>query len=578
MKKRRISFNLKVKLILLLSLPVLAYIGSNFYWLNKYDQDMSAITQSLFHTTHNVNTLVLNADRDLYQALSAYEQLKLKQLGGADASAELSDMQTNAEQAAERMAQADEILQAAGMTELVKKDDSTTINTVFERFTSDYPAWKTAMEAAAAQETAVLPSELLEQFESLRGGLNLVGEILDEYAANQTAVYAEQLKSEKVSAYSGMGACTILIALVGFFLIRNMSRVVDYMKRLTDAVSAGDLREHPAIKRGDDELGQIAGSIEAMTNNLRHLIGTISFNANQVKRSSEQMQVASQQSSEAGSSVAVEIQDVSDGMETQTKAAEESARAMVEMAVGIGRVAENTSAISEYSSSTTQMTNSGKQQIEHLVKQMIGIKTILADLSRIVANLNGRSREIGQIAVQITSFSNQTNILSLNASIEAARAGEHGRGFTVVAEEIRKLAAGSLQSADVINQLVAATQDEVSSASGVMDRTLVEVEQGNQLLNEVTESFTRIQSSIMNIASQIHDNSAITEQMSASAEQVSATMEQSAHTAQMTLDSTRSVAAATEEQLALMEDITLAADQLRSIVDALTDSVASFKV
>jgi methyl-accepting chemotaxis protein len=207
---------------------------------------------------------------------------------------------------------------------------------------------------------------------------------------------------------------------------------------------------------------------------------------------------------------------------------------------------------------------------------MQGIKEVIEKLAGIVTKLNERSNEIGSIAENITSFSNQTSILSLNASIEAARAGEHGRGFAVVAGEIRKLAAQSLQSADIINQLVTSTQSEMSHASNVMDATLGEVAKGGDLMKKVNESFTMIRDSIQSIAAQIHDNSAITEEMSASSEEVSATMEQSAHAAQNNLSSTQNVAAATQEQLALMEEIERSASHLQDIVSELDRSVSTF--
>ncbi|TYP77925.1 methyl-accepting chemotaxis protein [Paenibacillus methanolicus] len=578
MKKRRISLSLRAKLLLLMSLPILMYAGSNVYILSKYGADMSN-ANALFEQTNEITTNVLNADRDLYQSLSAYQLLKSGGMSQDRASLAQEDMLANVKQASERLQKAEEIANSAGMMELKKSDGDTTVQEIIASFRENFKVWVDDLGSSLAVSDGTAPNEdFMNRFIELRGSLNTIGEILEEYAGAQSELSKKQLEDFKLQSYIGIAACVIAIGVVSFFIIRNLYRVVGYMISLTRAVADGDLRPRPAFKRGNDELGKIADSIETMASSLRGLIGTISENADHVSASSKQMQLTSKQSTEAASSVAVDIQSVSDGMESQTRGAEESARAIVEMAVGIARVAENTSSISEYSTATSQKAEQGQQQIDLLVSQMQGIKSVIQSLSGIVDSLNERSREIGQIAEQITSFSNQTNILSLNASIEAARAGEHGRGFTVVAGEIRNLAAASLQSATTINELVAATQGEVASATGVMTKTLTEVEQGSKLLANVTESFTQIRGSIESIASQIHDNSAITEQMSASSEQVSATMEQSAHTAQLTLDSTRSVAAATEEQLALMEDITSAADQLQRIVSQLTESVTSFKV
>ncbi|MFC4103884.1 methyl-accepting chemotaxis protein [Paenibacillus xanthanilyticus] len=578
MPKKRISLSLRAKLLLLIALPISMYAGSNVYILNTYDTDMTDANR-LFEQTNEITANVLNADRDLYQAISSYQLLKSGGLNQERAALAQEDMLNNVKQASERLKKAEEAAKAAGMMDLKNSAGDTSVKEVIASFADGFKAWVDDLGTSLAVQDSTAPSEdFLNRFNELRGSLDTIGEILDEYAATQVDLSSQHREDFKLQMYVGIAVCIIVIGLVSYFIIRNLYRVVDYMMSLTRSVAEGDLRPRPALKRGNDELGKIAESIEKMAGNLRDLIGTISENAKHVSASSIQMQLVSKQSTEAASSVAVDIQSVTDGMESQTRGAEESARAIVEMAVGIARVAENTSSISEYSASTSQKAEQGQHQIDQLVSQMQGVKNVIQSLSGIVDSLNERSREIGQIAAQITSFSNQTNILSLNASIEAARAGEHGRGFTVVAGEIRNLAAASLQSASTINELVAATQGEVTNATGVMTKTLAEVEQGSKLLANVTESFTQIRGSIQNIASQIHDNSAITEQMSASSEQVSATMEQTAETAQQNLDSTRNVAAATEEQLALMDDITSAADQLQQIVSQLTESVASFKV
>lgn len=578
MTKRRKSLSLRAKLLLLISIPILMYAGSNVYILSKYDADMTS-ANALFAKTNDITTNVLNADRDLYQSLSAYQLLKSGGLSQEQAASAQEDMLANVKQASERLQKAEELVQAANMMNLKKSDGETTVKEIIASFREDFKVWVDELGSSLAVQDGTAPnSAFMNQFTGLRGSLDSISQILEEYASAQSEQSKQQLDDFKVQTYIGIACCVILIGLICYFIIRNMYRVVGYMITLTRAVAEGDLRPRQAFKRGNDELGKIADSIETMADSLRGLIGTISANAEHVSASSKQMQLASKQSTESASGVAVDIQRVGDGMETQTRAAEESARAIVEMAVGIARVAENTSTISEYSRTTSQKAEKGQQQIDKLVSQMQGIKDVIQSLSGIVGSLNERSREIGQIAEQITTFSNQTNILSLNASIEAARAGEHGRGFTVVAGEIRNLAAASLQSASTINELVSATQGEVSNATGAMTKTLAEVEHGSKLLANVTESFTHIRGSIQSIASQIHDNSAITEQMSASSEQVSATMEQSAHAAQQNLESTRNVASATEEQLALMEEITSSADQLQRIVLQLTESVSTFKV
>lgn len=565
--------------MLLTAFPIVLYVASTLYWMERYDSDMNKLSHSLFETTNKVNTLVLNADRDFYQSLAALQVLESSLSDPATAKQMQEEFVANAEQAEERIGEAFGILEKNGMYDLKKKDGGQSIRMIADAFHANYPEWfKGAKSAAEDGQSKVFNSELMIIFEETREGINIIGEILDEYAAEQMAKAAKETAEIKTVSGISLVICLLVILIVGYLIIRNISRMIRYVNRLMSAVSIGDLREQPSIKHSGDEIGAIAHAIEVMISKVRGLIAAISDNALGVSTASEQMNASAKQSAAAAAHVAEEIQQVNEGMEVQARGASETSRAIDEMAVGIGKIAENTSLISEASMRTSDDAGHGQTKLEQLNKQMDGIRAVIMQLSDIIAKLNERSKEIGLIAENITTFSKQTNILSLNASIEAARAGEQGRGFSVVADEIRKLAAQSLHSADVINQLVHATQGEVADASNVMAETLSEMSVGSELLGQVNASFNHIRHSIQSIAAQIHDNSAITEQMSASSEEVSAAMEQSASAAQTNMSNTQNVASATQEQLAVMEEITHASEHLKGIVDKLEQSVATFKI
>jgi len=119
---------------------------------------------------------------------------------------------------------------------------------------------------------------------------------------------------------------------------------------------------------------------------------------------------------------------------------------------------------------------------------------------------------------------------------------------------------------------------DISSASGSMGQTLVEVEKSSSTIEVLDDQFMRIADAIQRMSEQLQENSAIAEQMSASAEQVSASMEMSSQTAADNLGKIQSVAAATEEQLALMGSMSESAAQLQEIVSDLSNAVSHFKV
>jgi methyl-accepting chemotaxis protein len=140
--------------------------------------------------------------------------------------------------------------------------------------------------------------------------------------------------------------------------------------------------------------------------------------------------------------------------------------------------------------------------------------------------------------------------------------------------EIRKLASQSIESAEGINQLIHETRVEIASVSESMNATKHEASTGSTMMQEVNQSFHTIMESV----TQIHETSAITQQISASSEQISATMDHSASSSTNILMKSQGVAAATEEQLAIMQNIAAASEQLRSVVNTLNESVSYFKI
>ncbi|CAM3618490.1 methyl-accepting chemotaxis protein [Paenibacillus lupini] len=571
-------FNLKWKLALIGVLPLFFYVFTSTYLLTELKKTNETMSHDVYGVSARSASLILNADRDLYQAFSAYQYLALGNLNEGGKTEWNKVLNENLKDAAGRVNEAKSIFEANKLLE-IKGEDGRTIGQLIEEFNTEYGTWAEVVIGSIQTGNAVdKDAEVREQFEKARGGLDDLNSFLESSADQQIAESKEQLNSTKNSIYIGMSVATILLSLLIYFSIRSVMRTVRAVMVKMKMVADGDLTAERSLKRSKDELGDILRSVDDMIDVLKRLITSIVSSAKDVGSSTTQLNIVSQESASASQHVAANIQEVTSGTEVQARSAEETAKAIEEMAIGIHRLAENTSASAEQSVSTAAEAGQGQESLERLIEQMGEVKDVIAQLSDTIETLETRSQQIGAIAENITAFANQTNILSLNASIEAARAGEHGRGFAVVAGEIRKLAASSLESADGIHQLVAETRGEITGASSYMVRTLEEVHRSNNRIEELQQSLAVIVAAIDNMTEQLQENSAITEQMSASSEQVNASMEQSASSAAANLERTESVAAATEEQLALMESIASAASQLDGVARELNQAVNTFKV
>ena len=201
-----------------------------------------------------------------------------------------------------------------------------------------------------------------------------------------------------------------------------------------------------------------------------------------------------------------------------------------------------------------------------------------SETNAVIKDLDSKSAEIGKIIEVITGIADQTNLLALNAAIEAARAGEHGKGFAVVADEVRKLAELSRQSASQISGLIEVIQKETHQVVEMMNKGTVEISEGTQLVEETGRTFDQILKSIENVSSEIQEVSAISEEMSASVQQVNASIEEVTKIARDSVSSTAEIASATEEQLASMEEVASSSASLANLAENLREMVGKFKI
>ena len=365
---------------------------------------------------------------------------------------------------------------------------------------------------------------------------------------------------------------------IAIFISRMISKPVQLVSRAAEEVANGNLAVEKINVKNKDEIGELAASFNAMTTNLRDLIFQVSSTSEQVASSAEEMMASADQTNAATNQVATAIQEVASGAELQGKNTEESARAVGEMSVGIQKVAETTSTVAESASDTTKQAQYGHEALAKVISQMKSINQTTNETNTVIKDLDKKSAEIGKIIEVITGIADQTNLLALNAAIEAARAGEHGKGFAVVADEVRKLAELSRQSAKQISGLIEVIQKDTHSVVQMMNKGIVEISTGTQLVEDTGKTFNEILKSIENVSSEIQEVSAISEEMSASVQQVNASIEEVTRIARDSVASTAEIASATEEQMASMDEVATSSASLARLAEELREMVGKFKI
>ncbi|TVX94918.1 methyl-accepting chemotaxis protein [Cohnella terricola] len=574
------NISIRTKLLILLFAPLVLFATTAVYLLQLNSSNVGKLTKALYETSYRSISLVLNADRDMYQAFAAYQEMQSQYVSAEDKQKAKADFHENVQQTIDRMEQTSRIIMDKGISDEPDPSSGMTIGTAISEVDRLFKIWVDEAQAHFENNDYSIESEteLKQHFEEARANINIIGEILENYSEQEARDAKAEASKTSTITYAVLIGEWILLTLFGVMIIRKLSWTVSLVRSKTRQVAEGNLEYEPQAKYDKDELGQILFSIDSMIGKMRELIGSIAGHARQVSTSSGELAESARESAAASGHVAENVQLVTSLAETQSSIARESNVAMEEMAIGVQKIVESMNVISDHSSTTSGMADESMATLEKLLDQMNRMVSTVADLSRSVNALSDKSDRIGSITEKITSIANQTSILSLNASIESARAGEHGKGFAVVAQEIRKLSAISLESAQAIQELLDDTRSEIGQASEFMKSTVDSSELSAAALTEVNHGFEEIVGSIRQIARQLHDTSAVTEQMSASTEEVSAGQETAATSAIDISAKAQNISAATEEQLALSENIASASEQLQQIVGKLNEAVRYFKL
>ena len=388
-------------------------------------------------------------------------------------------------------------------------------------------------------------------------------------------IYAKVIEARDLSI--ALAIVTVLIvSAIAVLLARLVVKPIKAISRVMTRVAAGHLGERVPVK-SRDEIGQMSENINLMIDSLSDMVRKIDHTIGQVDVASNELLNAVQQSSHTTGAITSAIQEVANGTETQLQGAQQSAQATEEMAVGVQRIAEASSSVSLRAEAVSEDVEHGFLEIQSAIEQMGQIQSTANQTAADIEKLAAHSSEIGEIVHVISDISNQTALLSLNASIEAARAGEQGRGFAVVAGEVKKLAEQTSQSISHIVELIQFIQGSTTQAADSIKNSIGEIDTGIERMEQVGTSFDQIRSSIHHVSSEIQDVSATTQEISAGTEEIAASVGDMLTIAQDSAQSAQSVAASSTEQSVIITGIEASAQSLNHLMNELKEQIKMFK-
>jgi methyl-accepting chemotaxis protein len=332
-------------------------------------------------------------------------------------------------------------------------------------------AQQVSMSVSAEQVTMVLESERARAAQSY--------ELLQRRLDQQLAVMV------LLAVLLSVGACLLIQ--------RSIVSPLKMMLGLAQRVAAGDLKDRPALLDRQDELGQLGSAIDLMLQALRHLVGRIGSDVQQLDA--------------AAVSLGAMVDRTGQGVRAQREQTAEVVAAMQHMTQAAAQVNQQVAGSQASLGDACKLIHHGDDLVRQASQSLQQLSLEMTSSVGSMQLLQSESQAISGVLDVISALAEQTNLLALNAAIEAARAGEQGRGFAVVADEVRVLASRTRASTGEIDSMIQrlwkVTGDTATSLFDSQRRTAEGVEltvRASQVLGATTEAISRIEYSGQRIA------------------------------------------------------------------------------
>lgn len=371
-------------------------------------------------------------------------------------------------------------------------------------------------------------------------------------------------------------ACVIVV-IVGIFITAGIENNMRRISRKFGDVAKGDLTVTVSAK-GHDEFQDLAGSATNMITNTKKLVNQVSNATGELEVSAQNVGQASELIHEYSQDITRAIGEINEGMEEQSRHAQECVEKTDILSNEIQEVSHVVERVEKLVGETEGMINKGMEIVQVLGDRAGETTQMTVKVSESIESLRKESEIINSFVATITEITEQTNLLSLNASIEAARAGEVGRGFAVVAEEIRKLADDSAKAAGEIRNnvanITAQTQNSVESASQA--KAMVELQ--TKAVEEVIAVFREMQERMGQLIEGLKDIVVSTEKADGERSAAVAAVKNISDIIEETAGSAETVNDVANKLLNHVEKLSTTASVLDENMEGLKNEISVFKI
>ena len=520
--------NLPFRYKLMLPIGVLALVFAAFA-IRSLDEisNLGGKAMTLVKDDIPAATVLLEADRDLYQAQVAERSLVFLKLDDPAYAGLLKQHSENIQQAHDRLNRFASIVRRSGVVQhggigeklaayegLRKRWESLTNKVVADR------KLDTAESRAAA--VALSFGEAGTAFEEMRDVIDRITGVMDQYFEQSALDSQAQVETSRYHVITMvaivLGVCGLLVGVLPSLITKPLHRMIAHVQDIAEG--EGDLTVRLEAKT-TDEMGQLATAFNQFVEKLQELVSGTVANSQALVSAAEQVARAASDNDRVVAEQLGQIEMV--------------ATAMNEMSTATQDVAANATQAAEGARAADGDACSGAQVVNATVASINQLADAVQNAAGAIGKLETESTNIGAVLEVIKGIAEQTSLLALNAAIEAARAGEQGRGFAVVADEVRTLASRTQQSTQEIEAMIESLQNSARDAVAVMqdgsslaDASVKKAAEAGGSLDNITNAVGTINDMNTQIASAAEEQSAVSEEINRNTTSIHTLAEQAA--------------------------------------------------
>ena len=589
--------NLKLKTkFLVFIIPLLLIIIGLVLCVGGVAANLEAkMEKALYDELYTSSALIINADRDFYQAMVAdmYLNEHLTEAPEEDVKSYSADYQDNYDQVVVRVNDAidkikdnealyskftfAELYKANGVTAAEDEDgylsNNSTLKDLKDEFDENIEAWYDAFDPTTGTGSFM---DQIQYFDAARDAMDAMENFLDAYAKYELSEIHTFMTKTLIMVYiiAGIvvaGSIALLLGIVSY-IIKGVKATSDNMTNLAEK----NLAFVPSVVASTDEIGRMSQASQKLYETLKEIMGLINNTSSEINSVSDRLNTASQDVERATGEISSAINEIAENVSNQaheTGSASEQTKVLGDIVVTSAQTSETLAGVSQSIGNTIQ---DGIEVIDTLLHDTEANNIAFENVFEAIDAMAGSASKIAEASELISNIAAQTNLLSLNASIEAARAGEAGRGFAVVADEIRGLASQSADAVNTIDNMLGELNESVNTAVRQRDVVRAAVAKQEESVNLTGEKYAAIVEKIEEINAEVRNLDELSVNMDSSCKAVVSAVNNLTDSAATCAANSEETSASTMYVQQSMSAVTATSHDMNELAAKLKDILSEF--